>query len=271
MINNQPLFSIITICYNSTATIERTIMSVLKQNYTDYEYIIVDGASKDSTLDVIKKYEPLFEGKMKWVSEPDKGIYNAMNKGLELSKGNIIGIVNSDDWLEPKALGIIANIAGNIKNFDDVLYCGSIYFHYENGEKQLFTSNKERFYAGIPNHSYNYGAYHPAILVGRNVYKTVGNFDEGFKIEADTDFIFRCFKAKKSFVFTSSVLSNMLDGGASNDIIFSKYYKEKKYFLKKNNIKGFAAILLMAKFLIKIIIKKYVPNNFIKKIRSLKN
>ena len=107
-------------------------------------------------------------------------------------------------------------------------------------------------------------------MVGRKVYKTVGNFDEGFKIEADTDFVYRCYKAGKKFVFTESVLSNMADGGASNEIIFSKYYNEKKYFLKKNNIKGFPAIVIMVKFLIKISIKKCVPNKFIKIIRSFK-
>ena len=101
---NKPKFSIITICYNSSATIERSMKSVLAQTFTDYEYIIVDGGSKDSTLDIVKKYEPLFEGRMKWKSEPDKGIYDAMNKGIERSSGTIIGIVNSDDWLEADAL-----------------------------------------------------------------------------------------------------------------------------------------------------------------------
>ena len=83
-------FSIITICFNSERTIERTIRSVLTQTFTDYEYIIVDGGSKDSTLDIVKKYEPLFKGRMKWKSEPDRGIYDAMNKGIMRSSGIII-------------------------------------------------------------------------------------------------------------------------------------------------------------------------------------
>ena len=92
-------FSIITISFNSGKTIERTLCSVLNQTYYDYEYIIVDGGSKDETLDIIKRYEPMFEGRLKWKSEPDKGIYDAMNKGIMRSSGDIIGIVNSDDWL----------------------------------------------------------------------------------------------------------------------------------------------------------------------------
>ena len=161
-------------------------------------------------------------------------------------------------------------MASNESCIEDVLFCGSVRFHYENEDSQILYSNKERFYAGIPNHSYNYGAYHPAIFVGQNVYKTVGDFDENFKIEADTDFIYRCFKAGKKFVFTDEVLSNMADGGASNKIDFTKYYKEKKYFIKKNNIHGMEAFLTMAKFIVRITIKKCIPNNFIKIIRSLR-
>ena len=91
--------SLITITYNSEKTLADTIQSVLKQTYIDIvEYIIVDGASKDNTVSIIKLYEPLFEGRMKWISEPDKGLYDAMNKGIRMATGNIIGILNSDDF-----------------------------------------------------------------------------------------------------------------------------------------------------------------------------
>ena len=122
--NKQPQFSIITICFNSSATIERTIKSVLAQTFTDYEYIIVDGGSKDSTLDIVKKYEPLFEGRMKWKSEPDKGIYDAMNKGIMRSSGEIIGIVNSDDWLETNTLQILADEISLNQNLRNVILTG---------------------------------------------------------------------------------------------------------------------------------------------------
>ena len=108
------LFSIITICFNSEKTIERTIKSVLTQTFADYEYIIVDGGSRDSTLDIVKKYEPLFEGRMKWKSESDRGIYDAMNKGIMRSSGTIIGIVNSDDWLDSEALDVVAHYYNKI-------------------------------------------------------------------------------------------------------------------------------------------------------------
>ena len=86
--------SIITVCYNSAATLEKTILSVANQTYSNIEYIIVDGNSKDETVDIIKKQEDKIT---KWISEPDKGLYDAMNKGISMATGDIIGILNSDD------------------------------------------------------------------------------------------------------------------------------------------------------------------------------
>lgn len=92
--------SIITATYNSARTLRDTFESVLAQTYRDIEYIIVDGASRDATLDIIREYEPRFEGKMKWVSEPDKGLYDAMNKGIARATGDVVGILNSDDSIQ---------------------------------------------------------------------------------------------------------------------------------------------------------------------------
>ena len=103
--------SIITVCYNSEKTIKNTIDSVLSQTYKNYEYIIIDGKSTDNTVNLIKKYQKKFDNKLKYISEKDNGIYDAMNKGVLRAIGGIIGIVNSDDWLEPKALDIVAEIA----------------------------------------------------------------------------------------------------------------------------------------------------------------
>ena len=86
----KTFFSIITVCYNCESSIEKTIKSVLEQKFKDYEYIIVDGASKDKTVDVIKRYLPLFEGRMRYVSEPDKGIYDAFTKGVNMATGTYV-------------------------------------------------------------------------------------------------------------------------------------------------------------------------------------
>lgn len=90
--------SIITVTFNSVDTLAMTIKSVLRQTYQDIEYIVKDGGSTDKTIDVIKEYEPMFHGRMKWMSAKDKGIYDGMNKGIEMATGNIVGILNSDDF-----------------------------------------------------------------------------------------------------------------------------------------------------------------------------
>lgn len=90
--------SIITVTFNSNSTVRDTIESVLSQKYQDYEYLVIDGGSKDSTVDIIKEYEPKFEGKMRWVSEKDKGMYDGINKGIRMATGDVVGIINSDDF-----------------------------------------------------------------------------------------------------------------------------------------------------------------------------
>ena len=90
--------SLITVTFNSAATLRNTIQSVLAQSYSNIEYIIVDGDSKDNTIDIIREYESLFSGRLHWVSETDKGLYDAMNKGIRMATGDIVGIINSDDF-----------------------------------------------------------------------------------------------------------------------------------------------------------------------------
>lgn len=208
-------FSIITIAYNSEKTIERTIKSVLAQTNKDYEYIIIDGASNDSTLDIVKKYEPLFQGRMKWISEPDKGIYNAMNKGIRKAEGKIIGIVNSDDWLEKDALSILnETLQQDSANFDKLL-TGEMLFHYRDGKKQLYATSLERY--EYYSKRYRMGLNHPATFVPKSIYDKIGLFDEQFKLYADADFILKCYETKIGVVFINRILTNMSDCGASNN------------------------------------------------------
>ena len=207
-------FSIITIAYNSVQTIERTLKSVLAQSFTDYEYIIVDGASKDDTLKIVKQYEPLFEGRMKWISEPDKGIYDAMNKGILMSSGDIIGIVNSDDWLEPNTLQILVDEISKDSDNREKILTGEMLFHYEDGSTQHYPTSFERYEYFAKR--YRMGLNHPATFVPRVIYDRIGIFDDRFKLYADADFIIRCYEAGVGVHFINKVLSNMSDGGASN-------------------------------------------------------
>jgi len=231
-------FSIITITFNSEKTIERTIKSVLAQTFKDYEYIIVDGASKDGTLDVVRKYEPLFEGRLKWKSEPDKGIYNAMNKGIERSSGSFIGIVNSDDWLEPDALERVNACLEAHQYNDFAIYCGGILFHTLGGDIRELNVSVEnfkrasRFYVVA-------GVRHPATFVPKSVYNRIGCFDEQIKIAADSDFLLRCLFEGLDIIKIDGFLSNMSDGGFSNRTDVYKVAKnDRRIILKKNNVKG---------------------------------
>lgn len=209
-------FSIITISFNSEKTIERTIKSVLAQTYADYEYIIVDGASKDGTLDIIKMYEPLFGGRLKWKSEPDKGIYNAMNKGIERASGDVIGIVNSDDWLEPNALEMVYAAYKDNNRDDLTLYCGGINYHRIDGSRKRWDANLRIFKKEVSLYVMS-GIRHPATFVPREVYERIGLFNDQMKLAADQDFILRCYFGGMNFIEIPEVLSNMSEGGLSTE------------------------------------------------------
>ena len=110
--------SVITATFNSGKTLRDTIESVLRQTYRDIEYIIVDGASRDDTLDIIREYEPRFGGRMRWISEPDRGIYDAMNKGIGMATGAVVGLLNSDDFYTDEC--VLERVAAEIMDVDAV-------------------------------------------------------------------------------------------------------------------------------------------------------
>lgn len=259
-------FSIITISYNSEKTIERTIKSVLAQTIKDYEYIIVDGGSKDSTLDIVRKYEPLFEGRMKWKSEPDKGIYNAMNKGIERSSGEIIGIVNSDDWLEPDALETIGGCYADNQKSTDGVYCGWINFHYADGTVQVMKTNHNLLLSWSKKYEMA-GIRHPGVFVPKVVYERFGVFDESIKIMADTDLILRFLFNGVNFYYPDKVVSNMADGGVSNSQLM-KACKDYEIILKKNNVTGMKFYRLYYLWSLKRFVKAYMPQIVMQKYRN---
>lgn len=243
-INNVSMcrFSVITIAYNSEKTIERTLKSVLAQTYKDYEYLVIDGKSTDGTLGVIKNYEPLFEGKLKWVSEPDSGIYDAMNKGIKMSSGDIIGIVNSDDWLEKDALANVYKGYLENKLSNRALYCGGINFHFRNGDIKQWNVNLASF--KLQAHLYIMaGIRHPAVFVPQEVYKEIGIFNDQMHLSADQDFILRCYYGGMSFVDLKCIISNMSEGGLSTEgTERSKRISEedRRIMLKQFGKKGFS-------------------------------
>lgn len=267
METNKVLFSIITIAYNSAQTIERTILSIVNQSIgvEQLEYIIIDGGSTDETVNIIKKYESKFPHLI-WVSEKDKGIYDGMNKGINKSHGKIIGIVNSDDWLEPNALCIIKQEYNQSKN-KRTIYTGSLYFHYTNGTKQHLVINEEYF--NRKKKKYIMPVRHPATFVPKDIYKEIGLFDIKFKIEADCDFIYRCIDNNIKFRFISEPLSNMSDGGVSNN---SKYIKrclnDRALFYEKRNFHKFKKMYYIVTYSLRLFVKIIFGKYFIRLYRN---
>ncbi len=180
--------SIITATYNSAATVRDTFDSVLRQGYKDYELVVVDGASKDSTLDIIREYEPRFEGRMKWKSEPDKGLYDAMNKGIARATGDVIGILNSDDfYTSDDVLETIARVLE--QGSADAVYGDIHYVQDEDLTKcvRYYSSkgfSRERMMQG-------WMPAHPSFYCRREVYQQYGLFDTSFRVAADFEQLLR--------------------------------------------------------------------------------
>lgn len=201
--------TIITVCYNSAATIEKTILSVANQTYQDIEYIIVDGNSKDETLAIIRKQE---SGISKWISEPDKGLYDAMNKGVEMATGDIIGILNSDDVFYSES--VIEEIVDFHQKHDIEASVGNIVQHKENGKiVRLYSSqywNPEKLKIGFM-------PPHPSIFFKKALFNKFGKYDLGFKIGADYELITRFFlKGRISWKYSGITTTAMLVGGLSS-------------------------------------------------------
>ncbi len=197
--------SVITACLNSIKTIEQTILSVMGQNYENIEHIIVDGGSTDGTLDVIRYYSER-NGNIKWISEPDRGIYDAMNKGLMLAGGEVIGILNSDDWYEKNAIIRVVNRFAATEA--DMIY-GRIRMVYSNGFCRIkLNPNISEVYYQMP-------APHPASFIKREVYNELGNFDIHYGIAADYEMLLRIYTTQKKIVELPEVLTNFRENGAS--------------------------------------------------------
>lgn len=261
-------FSVITVCYNSKQTIERTIKSVLAQSYEDYEYIIVDGNSMDGTIDIIKRYEPLFCGKLRWTSESDTGIYNAMNKGILMAHGEIIGIVNSDDWLELDALETLAEVLKDNPDNKNKILTGEMLFHYVDGTTQHFPTSYKRY--EYYSKRYRMGINHPATFVPKKIYDKIGLFDEDFKLYADADFVIRCYEAGVGVCFINKVLSNMCDGGASN-CVSKKMLDDSLLKIRKHAKSPVELWYMTINTYFMYYLRKMVPNSYMKGYRYFKN
>jgi glycosyltransferase involved in cell wall biosynthesis len=205
------LFTIITVSYNSEKTIEKTLQSVLNQTEGDYEYLIIDGASTDGTLDIVKRYEPEFGGRLKLFSEKDNGIYDAMNKGIAKAKGTLVGMVNSDDYYEPDALANMKEAYYALPESDrnHVILYGMQRRLREGQEIEIEFVNHRILGEGM--------ICHPTCFVSRAVYEEFGAYDTKYKSAADLDFLLKIKDTTDTmFVPVYHIISNFELGGMSS-------------------------------------------------------
>ena len=248
MINKKkPFFSIITVVFNGESVLEKTIKSVLSQTFKDFEYIVIDGASTDGTLNIIKRYDKKIS---KWKSEKDKGIYDAFNKGMKISNGEFICIVNSNDILKKNALKMIHSYLIKYPKLDFIF--GSVRKHW--GVVHGYKPEKIKYSWGV------YSSHSTGFFLRRTSAKKIGLYNIKYKYHADYDYLYRMIVHKKMKGMStkkSQITGVFASGGFSSTIPYRKlFFEELKIRLGNNQsilLIGMIAIYKFFKHFNKII------------------
>lgn len=256
-ISKTPLISIITVSYNAAETIEQTIFSVLDQNYEDYEYIIVDGGSTDGTVDIIKKYQDKIT---LWVSEPDKGIYDAMNKGIRLAKGEWMNFMNSGDcyYSNETLIQVFKNCLGDL----NIIY-GGTFLSYDKNTPAKYLEPKK-----FESIKYSIPFCHQSVFVKTKLLNEVG-FDLEYKYSADYDFFLKIYKQKKYFYKMVSFPISIYDmnGVSSGDAALKDNYMivKKEYTCSYISLYHF---YVLSKFRFTSFLKSILPEIVIELLKK---
>jgi glycosyltransferase involved in cell wall biosynthesis len=249
--------SIVTVVYNGDKFLEQTILSVLNQTYKNIEYIIIDGGSTDKTVEIIKKYENSLAC---WVSEKDRGIYDAMNKGVLKATGELVGIINSDDFYSETTS--VENIVAAYQNncTPDILYGNIKFFNPETNQTKVI-------YPSVLNLNKDMTLNHPSCFLRVDLYKSK-LFDINFKICADYDLILFFYLNGKKLLYVDKMITTMRIGGASDNFKLST----KEVFMVQK--KHFSTLLASKNYIIRHV-KRLLKNILLigvsgKKIESMK-
>jgi glycosyltransferase len=233
--------TIITICYNRIKTIEKSIESVFSQDYTDIEYIVIDGDSTDGTQKIIEKYQNQVAH---YISEPDKGMYDAINKGLALATGDIVGLMHSDDEFYDKQ--VVSKIASafNASKVIDGVYGDGVYI--TNDEKEKIIRNRIGGRFSISKIKQGWLPLHPTVYLRKSIIEKYGNYNLGFKIASDTEFLLRyLFKHQVNMTYVNSYFVKMRIGGLSTSRSRAiQVLKEDYRIYKFHGLPGFKTVLL---------------------------
>ena len=221
--NSSPKISIITVSFNSAKTIKETIESILIQDYNNIEYIIIDGGSSDETIDIVKSYS---EKISYFISEKDNGIYDAMNKGIKAATGDIVGILNSDDFY-PNSF-VLSNVAKSFKKYN----CDAVYGDLVYVNKKDTTQIKRYWQAGNYNTSKIKNGWmlpHPTFFVKKVMYDRHGLYNSDLKRAADYEMILKLlYKENISVQYIPMILVKMRMGGASNSTFLNRIRANKE-------------------------------------------
>lgn len=251
--------SIITVVFNGEKYLEQTIQSVLNQSYSDIEYIIIDGGSTDGTLDIIKKYEDKLGY---WVSEKDNGIYDAMNKGISKATGELVGIINADDYYSPDAVTLVVDFYEKEDN-PDILYANM----------ELMTEDTNKSQVIIPSMkglTKEMSLNHPTCFVKKILYDE-RKFNLNYSISADYELMMYFIHQNKSFYYIPQTLAYMRLGGASDNFVLSSkevFLVQLKYFNIAIALKSITMRYL--KRVIRIISTPFLTDNLIVKIKGFR-
>ena len=250
----RPLVTVITISYNAEAIIERTILSVINQTYPAVEYIIIDGGSTDSTVDIIEKYANKVTY---WISEPDNGIYDAMNKGLDIATGKWVSFMNSGDYYYSN--NVLDAIFSNGKNYFAQIIYGAVEKRY------AFRTVIEKPYP-LPDITHKMIFSHQSTFVDLDLMKLY-KFDLSYRIIADYAFFFKMYKEKIDFVEVPDIISSYDCSGISSSATLSSFLKQKRELNRLHGVNArllnyyYSGLFYLLRSQIKKIIPKYLLNN----------
>lgn len=195
------MISIIVTTFNSAKTLKDTLESVRCQRFDDYEVIVIDGASADGTLDIIRGFEPMMQGRLSWISEPDGGVYDAMNKGIRMAKGDVIGILNSDDFFTADDVLSKVWAAFEADSSIDAVYGDVHYVNPDNLDKPVRYYSSAKF--SRKRMMMGYMPAHPSFYARKECYDKFGLFDTGLKTAADFELLLR-------FIYVNNIKTEYL-------------------------------------------------------------
>ena len=206
--------SVITVCYNAVSTIEATILSLLNQDYENLEYLVIDGGSTDGTIDVVKRFLPRIAH---FISEPDQGIYDAINKGIALASGEVIGLLHANDCLA--SANVISTVVQTLHRTNADAVYGNLNFYSEKGclTRKWKSASCRRLLLEM-----GWMPPHPTVYIKKNIFLNYGNFRLDFATAADYELILRFFyRHKIKTTYVDKIFVKMLTGGISNKNIFN--------------------------------------------------